>query len=1598
MGAIADMTLALKSDGTVWSWGQNNWGMLGNGTTTNSNSPVQVLGVGGTGFLTGIVSVAGGSVDSMALSSDGTVFDWGRGPLGGTETQSNTPIPVPGSGGTGYLTQIIAIAQGDRHYMALRSDGTVWTWGSGAHGQLGNGVVSTTDVLTPTEVLGAGGTGFLSGVVAIAAGGYHSLALKSDGTLWTWGDNASGDLGTNNPSVDIATPAEVVGIGGSGNLSGVVGMAGGYQFSLALKSDGTVWTWGANRYGQLGIGSFIDQPTPQEVTGPGQSGFLMNIAQVSGSFGSSSAVRSDGSVWTWGGNQEGELGNGDQTGTPSTSPVQVLAPGSGFLTGVAVSTGGYLGMKALKSDGTIWAWGNNAVGDLGIGVTDPGIHATPAQVVGPGGVGFLTGVAQSGPCNAPTQPETAGSAPIDEKPTTVSFGSYPVNPATGNFWHSFTDIAIPGRGLPLTLTRTYNSQNAGQNGPLGFGWTQSYNVFLTPDPNKTLSDPTSKVTVHDENGADLTFSPSGNGNYQAAPRVLDSLQVSGGTFQLNRRDQTHLFFNSSGQLFKETDRNGYATTLLYTNNLLTSVAEPAGRSLTFAYYTGTSQLQSVTDAASRSVSFRYDASGNLQFATDLAGNTWQFGYDANHQLTTMTDPRSGILTNSYDASGRVFQQQDPMNRFTNYDYSVPGQTTITDPKGNVTRELFVAYEVNQVMVGVGTPQAETWGYSYDGVTLGLASILDPAGNLWQNTWDSAGNLLTHTDPLGDKWTYTYDSLNDLKTAQDALNVVTTNVYSNGNLSTSSTPVGTQTATTTYTYGDASHPGDVTSISDPDLKVWQYAYDQYGVRNKVTDPLNDITTSAHDNVGRLLSAVSPKGNVAGGNPLTFTTTYTTDAFGRPTSVKDPLGHQTIFHYDPNGNMDALTDANSHLTSYTYDADNELTDVQRADTTHLGTGYDADGNVSSQTDGLRNSTTYLYDPLNRLQSVTDPLNRTTSYVYDDVNETVTVTDPQSRTTKYQYDLAKRLHGIVYSDGTTPNVSFTYDADGQRKTMADASTGTTTYTVDSLHRLTNVVTGANQKVQFGYDLKGQLTSIIYPGGTNTVTRVYDNAGRLSTVTDWNRHTTTYSYDVNSNPTGIAYPNSTSATFAYDNADRLTSITDAKGKSTFLSLTYAPDPIGQATTESSLAYGYNTINQLKSAGTTSYAYNGADNLQQIAITGSTTTTLTDDAANQLSTFTKMNGSTLVQKLTFGYNPEGDRTSATDQNNVVTTYAYDQANRLTSYNSTSPTYAYNGDGLRMSKTISGTTTQQTWDVAEGLPLLLQDGTTSYVTGLGGLPLEQIMGKTTSYYHQDRIGSTRAITSSNGSVVSTYTYDAYGNLTGTTGTLSNPFQYAGQYTDSESGLQYDRARYYDPTVGGFLSRDPASAETRQPYGYVGNSPVNGSDPGGLSPAGRCDLNPLSSQSCEAVIVRGLSELPGAVAADAQQGQQNFVKNFQQGGWVAIGVPLVLAAGIASAGFLAEVGVGALANSLAARVLALNINPAALGITGTVAANIASRPFVQSTLLRIEIMAADNPRLDPEGVLGAVRWDVPGAFNGTQGTWQLVVNAFTNTILHFNFTS
>jgi len=752
--------------------------------------------------------------------------------------------------------------------------------------------------------------------------------------------------------------------------------------------------------------------------------------------------------------------------------------------------------------------------------------------------------------------------------------------------------------------------------------------------------------------------------------------------------------------------------------------------------------------------------------------------------------------------------------------------------------VVVAHHVNYLLRsltrGAGSGQDATSSFTRDPVTMQVASMTDPRGHVWRSSYDARANLLTGTDPLGHTATYTYDAQNQPRTETDPLGVTTTHSYdANSNLTSSSRPLtGTpEVQRTTYAY-DPAQPGDVASITDPNGKTWTYGYDANGDRSSQTDPLGDKQTFGYDPVGRLTSSVSPRGNVSGANPDDYTTSYTYDALDDLTSVTDPLGDRTTLGYDPNQNLTAETDPNGHRTSYAYDRFDEPTTVTRPDGSQLATGYDNAGNVVAQTDPAGKTTTYGYDALNRRTSETDPLGRTRTYGYDPTGNRTSLTDPAGQTTSNGYDAANRLTNVAYSDNRTPGVGYGYDPDGQRTSMSDA-TGQSGYAYDSLHRLTSHRDGAGRTVSYGYDLNDQPTAITYPstfgGGGGTVTRGYDDAGRLASVGDWLGHTTQFGYDPNSQLSTQTYPNGASATQAYDNAERLTNISDTSpAAGQFLNLSYGRDPAGLLSSEGPATFGYDPNNRLQgqsSAPAVSYGYDTADNPTSATVSGGPSKTMSYDAAHQLTAMTTTGSPPITVTYAYAYDPNGNRTS---DGIIPGAYAYDQANRLTGYLS-STTYAYDGDGLRTNKTGLTGAEPYTWDTAGALPLLIGDANTAYITGPDGLPLEQITAAgAVHYYHQDQLGSTRAITDQAGAVSATYSYDPYGNPTTHTGTITNPFGYAGQYTDPETGLQYLRARYYDPQTQNFLTRDPLVASTQAPYNYTNNNPTNNIDPTGLT--------------------------------------------------------------------------------------------------------------------------------------------------------------------------
>jgi len=358
-------SVVLKADGTVWATGVNNYGQLGDGTTVNKSTLVQVKGVGGVGFLTDVVQIAVGQYYTVAVKSDGTVHAWGfnnYGQLGdGTLVQKLTPVQVKGVGGVGYLTGVSRVAVNMQHSLALKSDGTVFAWGRNVFGELGNS--TSNDSSTPVQVKGVGGVDYLTGVSQIAAGMYHSTALKSDGTVWSWGYNVNGQLGDNTADNKL-TPVQTTDIGGVGFLTGVSNIEAGRHNSLALKSDGTVWSWGYNEFGQLGDNTVVEKHAPVQVKGAGGVGFLTNVVRINTADSFVLATKSDGTVWAWGYNSDKQLG--DNTIVNKSAPVQVLGvSGIGFLSEVASVGAGSLHSLVIKTDGSVWAWGRGTNGQLG---------------------------------------------------------------------------------------------------------------------------------------------------------------------------------------------------------------------------------------------------------------------------------------------------------------------------------------------------------------------------------------------------------------------------------------------------------------------------------------------------------------------------------------------------------------------------------------------------------------------------------------------------------------------------------------------------------------------------------------------------------------------------------------------------------------------------------------------------------------------------------------------------------------------------------------------------------------------------------------------------------------------------------------------------------------------------------------------------------------------------------------------------------------------------------------------------------------------------------------------------------------------------------
>ena len=729
-----------------------------------------------------------------------------------------------------------------------------------------------------------------------------------------------------------------------------------------------------------------------------------------------------------------------------------------------------------------------------------------------------------------------------------------------------------------------------------------------------------------------------------------------------------------------------------------------------------------------------------------------------------------------------------------------------------------------------------------------------------NSFDARGNTLTTTDPAGNTTTYTYDSSNNLLSESHQLNPTTT-------------------ATTSYTYNSL---GEVLTVTDPLGNVTTNTYDSHGNLLTVTSPKPNsntaasVTTFAYNSLGELTTITDPLGHVT-------TMTYTTA--GLVATIKDAQNNVTTYGYDAKGNRTSVTDALNHQTTFTYDAMSRLTQITYPDTTTSGFTYDNRGRRTSVTDQNGKTTSYAYDDADRLTSVTDAAQHATTYAYDTEDNLTSITDANSNQTAFAYDAFGRVTKTTFPSALAE--TYQYDADNNLTQKTDRKGQTIQYLYDALNRLTQKTYPDTTNVEYTYDLVGKVLQVNDPTGTYAF--AYDNMGRLigttssySFLTSRN-FTNAYTYDAASNRTGFTDPEGGSTTYAYDTLNRLTSLAppSAFGSGSFGFSYDALSRRTQMTRPNSVTtnYSYDNLSRLTSVlhqlsgstidGATYTLDNAGNRTSKTDQLAAVTSNYTYDTIYQLTQVTQANNTT----ESYSYDAVGNRTASLG----VSSYTTNASNELTATSNAS--YTYDSNGNTLTKTDSSGTTNYAWDFENRLASVTlpgsggavtfkydplghrvykssSSGTSNFVydgddvieetnstgtavarySGTKNIdePLAMFRSGVTTFYNADGLGSITSMDSNSGAVAQTYTYDSFGRLTGSSGSLTNPFQYTARESDPETGLYYYRARYYAPSAGRFVSEDPIQSEGGiNFYVYAGNNSANFGDGTGLCPSPKC---------------------------------------------------------------------------------------------------------------------------------------------------------------------
>ncbi|MBI4744359.1 MAG: hypothetical protein HY776_06030 [Actinobacteria bacterium] len=997
--------------------------------------------------------------------------------------------------------------------------------------------------------------------------------------------------------------------------------------------------------------------------------------------------------------------------------------------------------------------------------------------------------------------------------TPSGYAGEPVNTTTGNYTYEHEDINIPGKGIPVQIVRSYNSQDNSYNGSFGYGWTHNYNLNLRFNSDES-------VTLMRAKGERYTFTKNPDETYATPEGIFETLTKNlDNTYILKFKDQSKYNFNSSGYLTNQIDKYGNTTLLSYTNNLLTTVADSGGRTLTFTYTNN--RITKIQDQTGRKIQYGYDANGNLTTVTDMNNKTTTFTYDSSHQLTTIkeSEPSTNpFLTNNYDSNNKVDLQKDAFLNTFAYSYDTANKkTTTTDNKGKQTIHQF---DDRYRLTKSTDPLLNSVTSAFS--TLDLPdSVTNQNNKTTSFTYDTNGNTTSTKDPLNHEITASYDlTNNNLLWTKDPLNNQTTYNYdATGKfLQSIASPIGT----TTFDYYT---DGLLKTLTDANSHNTSFGYNTYGNLTSIQDALLKTTSFEYDPVVRMTASIDANTNK---------TQFVYDNEGNILTIKDPLAisdptnrHQVDFTYDGNNNQKTFKDANNNLTQFGYDDMDNLTNVIDANSKTTNYTYDANYNLETVTDSLLHTTTYSYYDDNKLSKITDPLNNILEFNYDPAGNLSKTIYPNSNETYYSYYDDNLLNTVTYKNEPT-SYTYTYNPTHTLNTVTDNNGKVFSYGYDNGNRLTSANDQTNSAitggftVQRNYDGVSNLTSLSY-GSTNLVYG-YNDRDDMTSLSVNGQSSTVFTYDDTRNRTDVNTPDSTNRHYTYNDANRITQVknTTISGIQTF---DYTHDSNGNILSENNVTYGYDSLNRLLSWNqggiNTTYQYDDAGNLLTVKENDAPTKTFTYNEANQIA------------NAGYTYDVNGNMTS-----DGIFNYEYDGENRLkkttkVSGGSTVAEYTYDYMGRRVSTTEGGSTTYFHYDGWNVVAETDSSGAViaSYTYDNRNQLVSLTKGGATYYYQYNAHGDVVSLTNSAGQVVNTYEYDPWGKILSANETIENPYRYAGYRYDSETGLYYLQNRYYKPDIARFITKDkyPSNVKNPQslnPYVYTNDNPTNFVDPSG----------------------------------------------------------------------------------------------------------------------------------------------------------------------------